>query len=50
MFAQIDRRKDKEPELYESVNKACDDVEIKYEKEDEQMLIKLVKIRKSLWT
>jgi hypothetical protein len=50
MFAQIDRRKDKEPELYESVNKACEAAEEKYEKEDEQMLIKLVKIRKSLWT
>jgi hypothetical protein len=50
MFARIDRRKDKEPELYKSVNKACDDAEKKYEKEDEQMLIKLVKIRKSLWT
>jgi hypothetical protein len=50
MFARIDRRKDKEPELYKSVNKAYEDAEKKYEKEDEQMLIKLVKIRKSLWT
>ena len=50
MFVQIDRKKDKEPELYESVNKACNDAEKKYEKEDEQMLIKLVKVRKSLWT
>jgi hypothetical protein len=50
MFARIDRKKDKEPELYKSVNKACDDAEKKYDKEDEQMLIKLVKIRKSLWT
>jgi hypothetical protein len=50
MFTRIDRRKDKEPELYKSVNKACNDAEKKYEKEDEQMLIKLVKIRKSLWT
>jgi hypothetical protein len=50
MFARIDRRKDKEPDLYKSVNKACDDAEVKYAKEDEQMLIKLVKIRKSLWT
>jgi len=50
MFASIDRRKDKEPELYKDVNKAYEDAEAKYNKEDEQMLIKLVKIRKSLWT
>ena len=50
MFASIDRRKDKEPELYKDVNKAYEDAEAKYNKEDEKMLIKLVKIRKSLWT
>ena len=30
--------------------KLCNDAEENYDKEDEQMLIKLVKIRKSLWT
>jgi len=47
-FVQIDRRKDKEPELYKSVNTAYDDADVNYKKEDEQMLIELVKLRKSL--
>jgi mevalonate kinase len=50
MLADIDRRKEKEPELYESVNKAYEDAEKAYNNEDEKMLIQLVKIRKSLWT
>ena len=49
MFVSVDRKKDREPELYNNVNEAYEDAEKKYEKEDEQMLIKLVKIRKSLW-
>ena len=40
--------RDKDEELYKSVNKAYDDVEEKYEKEDERMLLQLVKLRKNL--
>jgi len=50
VFADFGRKKDNEPDLYKDVNKAYEDAEKKYNKEDEQMLIKLVKIRKSLWT
>jgi len=49
-FVQIGRKKDESPELYESVNKAYNDAEEVYEKEDEKMLIQLVKLRKYLWT
>lgn len=49
-LSSIGRRKDKEPELYEDVNKAYEDAEKAYKEEDEKMLIKLIKIRDSLWT
>lgn len=50
MFGSIDRRKDKEPELYKDVNKAYEDAKKAYNKEDEKMLTQLIKLRKSLWT
>lgn len=31
-------------------HKSCDEIEEAYEKEDEEMMIRLIKIRKSLWT
>jgi len=49
-FTALDRKKDREPELFKSVNKAYEDAEKSYNKEDEQMLIKLIKLRKHLWT
>ena len=49
-FSHIGRKKDENPELYESVNKAYNDAEEMYEKEDEKMLIQLIKLRKYLWT
>ena len=41
---------DKDQELYESVNKAYDDAKVEYEKEDDKMLLQLVKLRRHLWT
>lgn len=44
---------DKTPEQRRKTKKAldlCNKIEAKYEKEDEAMLIRLIKIRKSLWT
>ncbi len=49
-FTALGRKIDKNPELYKDVNEAYNNAEKKYEKEDEQMLTKLIKIRKSLWT
>jgi len=48
IFNEMVHDKDKDPELYESINKACNDAEEEYEKEDEKMLIRLVKLRKNL--
>ena len=50
IFSHIRLKKDEDPKLYESVNKAYNDAEKAYEKEDEKMLIQLVKLRKYLWT
>jgi hypothetical protein len=44
-----DRTPEEERESKRALDK-CHKIEAQYEKEDEQMLIRLVKIRKSLWT
>jgi len=44
---------DKTPEEQAETRKALDmsnELEVKYDKEDEEMLIRLIKVRKSLWT
>lgn len=45
-----DDKTDEEKKISNSALKVSHDYEVKYEKEDEEMLIRLIKIRQSLWT
>lgn len=43
-------RSDEEKEIEKSLLNKIDEIEVAYLKEDEEMLIRLIKVRKSLWT
>lgn len=49
-FAGLENQSQEEAELSRKCSKSCHEIEAAYDKEDEEMLIRLVKLRQSLWT